>query len=384
MESYLDNSSTTKPSQGVVDIMMQTLTVDYGNPSAMHMKGVDAEGYIRAAREQIAATMKCKPQEIIFTSGGTESNNMAIIGTALANRRRGRHIITTSIEHPSVSNVMKFLEGEGFEVTYLPTDSAGAVDLDAFKAAMREDTILVSIMYVNNEIGAIEPVAEIGAYIKQVNPSCVFHVDAIQAYGKILIRPKKSNIDLMSVSGHKIHGPKGTGFIYIREKTKINPIINGGGQQDNMRSGTENVPGISGLGQAAKEAYTDFDDKIARLYCLKHRLVDGLRAIDDMVINGPEVDIGAPQIVSASFRNIRSEVLLHALEERGVYISAGSACSSHKRAPSASLVAIGVEKALLESTVRFSLSVYTTEAEIDYALEQLRDVLEMYRKYTRH
>ncbi len=384
MESYLDNSSTTKPSQGVLDIMMQTLTTDYGNPSAMHMKGVDAEGYVRTAREQIAATLKCKPQEIIFTSGGTESNNMAIIGAALANRRSGHHIITTSIEHPSVGNVMKFLEGEGFEVTYLPTDTNGVIDMDALRAAMREDTILVSIMYVNNEIGAIEPVAEVGAFIKKVNPSCVFHVDAIQAYGKILIRPKKANIDLMSVSGHKIHGPKGTGFIYIREKTRINPIIHGGGQQDNMRSGTENVPGISGLGQAAKEAYTDFDAKIEQLYNMKQRLADGLSAIPDVILNGPSVRDGAPQIISASFRNIRSEVLLHALEERGVYISAGSACSSHKRAPSASLVAIGVEKSLLESTVRFSLSTYTTAAEIDYALEQLREVLEVYRKYTRH
>ncbi|MCR5785941.1 MAG: cysteine desulfurase [Eubacterium sp.] len=383
MEAYLDNSSTTKVLPLVKDIMVKCMEEDWGNPSAMHTKGVDAEGYVRAAREKIAATLKCSFSEIIFTSGGTESNNMAIIGTALAKRRQGKHIITTKIEHPSVGNVMKFLEGEGFEVSYLSVDKEGRIDLEELKSLIREDTILVSVMQVNNEVGAVEPIEEIGKIVKEKNPDCTFHVDAIQSYGKFIIRPKKAKIDLLSVSAHKIGGPKGVGFIYIKEKTKLNPIIFGGGQQDNMRSGTENVPGIAGLGVAAEEAYKDFDKKSEAFYALKENLEDKLSALEGVIINSPKGKEGAPHIVSASFKDIRSEVMLHALEEMGVFVSAGSACSSHKRAPSATLSSIGVDKSLLESTVRFSLNPYNTKEEIDYAVDKVSEVLEKYRKFTR-
>ena len=381
MECYLDNSSTTKELTEVKEEVIKCMEEDWGNPSAMHKKGVDAEMCVRGAREQIADTLKCSPSEIIFTSGGTESNNLAITGTALAKKRQGKHIITTQIEHPSVANVMKALEGEGFEITYLSVDKRGQIDKEELKAALRDDTILVSIMHVNNEIGAAEPVEEIGKIVKEKAPAASFHVDAIQSYGKFIIRPSKAKIDLLSVSAHKIGGLKGAGFLYIKDKTKINPVIFGGGQQDNMRSGTENVPGIAALGVAAKLAYTDFEEKQERMRRLKDDLSKRLRDLKGVTINSP--DDGAPHIVSASFEGIRSEVMLHALEEMGVYVSAGSACSSHKRALSATLVAVGTDRSLLESTVRFSLSPANTKEEVEYAAECVGEVLEKYGRFIR-
>lgn len=383
MEAYFDNSATTKVLDCVKDIVVKTMTEDYGNPSAKHLKGMEAERYIKEAREAVAKTLKVKEKEILFTSGGSESNNMALIGTALANKRAGNHIITTNIEHPSVYNTLSYLESLGFEVTYLKVDSMGHISLEELKEAVRPETILVSVMYVNNEVGAVEPVEEISRIIKEKNPSALFHVDAIQGYGKFRIYPKRQGIDLLSVSAHKIHGPKGVGFLYIDEKVKIKPLIYGGGQQNGMRSGTENVPGVAGLGAAAKEAYTNFDEKISRLYELKDYLIDRMGEIEGAHVNTPKGRESAPQIVSVSFEGIRSEVLLHALEDRGIYVSSGSACSSNHPAVSGTLKGIGVKKELLDSTLRFSFCVFNTKEEVDYCIDTLKELLPVLRRYTR-
>lgn len=384
MEAYFDNSATTRCTQAAVDVMQKALLEDYGNPSSLHMKGVTAENYIKTATAQIAKILKVSEKEILFTSGGTESNNLALIGTAIANQRAGRHIITTAIEHASVYNPLIFLEEQGYEVTYLPVDHEGRISLDELEAAVREDTILVSMMHVNNEIGTIEPVEEAAARVHAKNPRTLFHVDAIQSFGKLRIYPKRMGIDLLSVSGHKIHGPKGVGFLYIKDKTKIRPIIHGGGQQRDMRSGTENVPGIAGIGVAAVQIYENFDEKIDALYELREYLVAGMQAFDGVTINGASGRAAAPHIVSVSFAGIRAEVLLHALEDRQIYVSTGSACSSNHPAISGTLKAIGVKPELLDATVRFSLSVDSTKEEADYVLAQLAELLPQLRRFRRH
>ncbi|WP_075679275.1 cysteine desulfurase family protein [Roseburia sp. 831b] len=384
MEAYLDNSATTRCSERAKDLMVKVLMEDYGNPSSLHMKGVDAENYIKEAQKKIAKTLKVDEKEILFTSGGTESNNMALIGTALANKRSGMHLITTSIEHASISSPMQFLEEQGFHVTYLSVDENGVISLDELKDAVCEDTILVSLMMVNNEIGALEPIEEAVKVIKAKNPATLVHVDAIQAYGKFRIFPKKWGIDLLSVSGHKIHGPKGSGFLYIKDKTKIKPLIYGGGQQKGMRSGTENVPGIAGLGEAAAEIYENFEEKIDRMYQLKQKFVEEASKIEGVSINGKTGRDSAPQVVSVSVDGVRSEVMLHTLEDRNIFVSAGSACSSNKPAVSHTLQQIGLKQNLLDSTIRFSFSVHTSEEEIDYAIEVMREVIPQLRKYTRH
>lgn len=383
MQAYLDNSATTRCSKRATDLMVKLLTEDYGNPSSMHMKGVEAEKYIKEAKEKIAKTLKIDEKEIIFTSGGTESNNMALIGATMANKRAGNHIITTSIEHASVSATTAYLEELGFKVTYLKVDSDGIISLEELQDAVTDETILVSLMMVNNEMGAVEPIEEAVKVIKAKNPKTLVHVDAIQAYGKYRIYPKKIGVDLLSVSGHKIHAPKGTGFLFIRDKVKVKPLIYGGGQQKGMRSGTENVPGVAALAEAAVEIYEDFDAKIDHLYTLKARFIEGLRGIDGVTVNGKTGRDSAPQIVSVSIEGVRSEVMLHTLEDRGIYVSAGSACSSNKPAVSATLTAIGLKKNLLDSTIRFSFCVNTTEEEIDYALSVMREVIPMLQKYTR-
>lgn len=383
MEAYLDNSATTRCSEGAAAIVMKVMREDFGNPSSMHTKGVEAEHYIREAKDFFAKNLKVDEKEIYFTSGGTESNNLALIGSAMANKRSGNHLITTSVEHASVDNPMKYLEEQGFEVTYLPVDQDGIVSLEALKEALRPETILVSVMYVNNEVGAVQPVDEIAKLVKDYDSKIIFHVDAIQAYGKYRIWPKKEGIDLLSVSGHKIHGPKGTGILYVNSKLKIHPMILGGGQQKGMRSGTENVPGIAGIAEAAKECYENLDEKIDRLYALKERFVKQIEELDDVKVNGRTGRDSAPHIVSVSFRDVRSEVLLHALEEKGIYVSAGSACSSNKPAVSHTLKSMGVEKDLLGSTIRFSFCFETTEEETDYCVRELRELLPMLRRYVR-
>ncbi len=406
MEAYLDNSATTRCTEGVRDVVVRAMTEDYGNPSSQHGKGVEAERILREARETLAATLKVSEKEIYFTSGATESNNWAIIGAAMANRRAGMHLITTAIEHAAVLEPMAYLEKQGFRVTYLPVDAKGHINLRDLEEALCEETILVSIMYVNNEIGTIEPIAEAGKLIKAHNPRTLFHVDAVQAYGKLEIRPKKLGVDLLSVSAHKIHGPKGVGFLYVNEKTKLQPMMLGGGQQKGMRSGTDNVPGAAGLAEAAREAYTQLGQSTEQLLKLKKRMIDGLKTLSKsdaepvkrgetagkpdaqkpcIVIHSEEGDKSAPHIVSAAFPGVRSEVLLHALEERGIYVSAGSACTTNKKVPvSGVLKELHLPKELAESTLRFSFSRFTTEEEIDYCLEALCELLPVLARYARH
>lgn len=383
MTAYLDNSATTRCMECVTEKMVRVMREDYGNPSSLHTKGVEAEHYIKEAKKFFAENLKVSEKEIYFTSGGTESNNLALIGTALANQRTGKHLITTRIEHPSVANAMKYLEGLGFSVTYLPVDSKGAVSLEALEKAVCEETILVSVMYVNNEVGSVQPVDEIARMIKEKNTEIKFHVDAIQAYGKYQIHPKREGIDLLSVSGHKIHGPKGIGLLYVNEKVKIRPIIFGGEQQKGIRSGTENVPGIAGIAEAAKVCYERLDEKVGRLYDLKAYFIEGIRKLEGTVVNGETGRDSAPHIVSVSFQGVRSEVLLHALEEKGIYVSAGSACSSNKPSVSQTLQAMGIRKELLGSTLRFSFSEETTQEEIDYCLRELSALLPVLRRYIR-
>ena len=384
MEVYLDNSATTRCLDSVAGLMIKIMCEDYGNPSSMHNKGVQAEQYLRYARTTIARNLKVNEKEIYFTSGGTESDNLALIGIAIANQRAGRHLITTCIEHPAVLQPMKYLENMGFEVTYLPVDKKGRVSTESLRQALRPDTILVSMMHTNNEIGSLQPVEEAAQIVKSFNSAIVFHVDGVQGYGKYRILPKKMGIDLLSVSGHKIHGPKGVGFLYVNERVKITPVIFGGGQQKGLRSGTENVPGIAGLAKAVEEVYANLDEDTGRMRGLKEYFIAGIQGLQDIQINGSTGMDSSPHIISISIRGIRSEVLLHALEERGIYVSAGSACASNKPAYSATLKAMGVEKELLDSTLRFSLSLFNTKEEIDYTLQALYDIIPMLRKYTRH
>ncbi len=383
-EVYLDNSATTRCLPEVAALMTHIMCEDYGNPSSMHKKGVEAEKYVRYSKEIIAKSLKVQEKEILFTSGGTESDNIALIGGAYANYRAGRHIITTRIEHPAVLQTCAYLEEQGFEVTYLPVNENGVIKLSDLERAMTRNTILVSIMHVNNEIGSIQTIAEAGALIKRMNPNTLFHVDAIQSYGKCRIYPKRMNIDLLSVSAHKIHGPKGVGFLYISEKAKVRPILFGGGQQRGMRSGTENVPGIAGMAKAVEQVYMDLDSKVNQLYRIRERFIQGVSRIEGIKINGCQGAESAPHIVSVSIQGVRSEVMLHALEDKGIYVSAGSACSSNKPAISATLKAIGIEKQYLDSTIRFSFSMFTTEEEIDYTIMCMGELIPMLRHYTRH
>ena len=384
MEVYLDNSATTRAYPEVGELVYKVMCRDYGNPSSMHRKGVEAEHYVKGAKETIAKSLKVNAKEIFFTSGGTESDNLALMGVARANRRRGNHLITSSIEHPAILNTMRHLEEEeGFRVTYLPVDAAGRIRLDALKEALCEDTILVSVMYVNNEVGTVQPIEEAVQMVKAYNPQILFHSDAVQGYGKYRIYPKRMGIDLLSASGHKIHGPKGIGFLYIGEKVKITPIVYGGEQQKNIRSGTENVPGIAGLGLASELIYKDLDMKVALMRELKAYFIEGLKKIDRTVIHGLTDEGSAPHIISAGIAGIRSEVLLHTLEDKGIYVSSGSACASNHPAISGVLKGIGAAQEYLDATLRFSMSEFTTKEEIDYTLETLYNCVPMLRKYTR-
>ncbi len=394
MEIYLDNSATTKVTEGVRDKLVQVLYEDYGNPSSMHRLGVKAEQHMKEAAAIIAGCLKVEPKEILFTSGGTEANNLALIGTALANRRRGSHIITTAIEHPSVHEPLAYLGENGFSISRAPVDQSGRLEKDKLLELINDQTLIVSIMYVNNEIGSVQDVAALAAAVKEKKKDILFHVDAVQAFGKYKIYPKREGIDLLSFSGHKIHGPKGIGALYVSDKIKLNPIVFGGGHQRGLRSGTENVPGIAGLGQAVKELYTGFEEKIERMYQLKQRFLREVSRLEGVTINGipPEcsgdfemeqLKLTASHIMSVSFEGVRSEVFLHALEDKGIYVSSGSACSSHHPQPSVTLTSIALPKELMDSTLRFSMSGMTTEEEIEITLESIRELLPVLRRYTR-
>ena len=372
MEAYLDNSATTKCAAEVVETAVKVMSEDYGNPSSKHMKGVDAEKYIREAKEVIAKTLKCQDKEILFTSGGTESNNMAIIGTAMANKRKGMHCIVSSVEHSSVKEPFNFLEKEGFRITYLPVDKDGIVDIEALKDALDAETILVSVMYVNNEIGAVEPIEEIGHIIKDYNPDIVFHVDAIQAYGKYKIYPKKFGIDLLSVSGHKIHGPKGSGFLFINDKTRIKPIIYGGGQQKNLRPGTEPTEFIASFEAAVKAYPAD----LSHYKELNEHLRERLARMEEVYINSP--DNSVDNILSFSVLGVRSEIMLHSLEEKEIYVSSGSACSKGKKSSVPDAFGMNAERA--DSTIRVSFSMETTKEDIDTLCDEIENGIVRFRR----
>jgi cysteine desulfurase len=389
IEAYLDNAATTRTSDGVARVVEEMMLEEFGNPSSKHTKGFEAQQKIKEATEIIAASLKVQPKEIVFTSGGTESNNMALIGAALAYKRRGNHIIASGFEHASVYNPLLSLEDFGFKIDFAPVDAMGHIKTDELLGMITDQTILVSVMYVNNEVGAVQDIAALSKAIKEKKKDIIFHADAIQAYGKYRIFPKKEGIDLLSVSGHKIHGPKGSGFLYIADGVRVRPLIFGGGQQKDRRSGTENVPAIVGLGEAVREIYADHDAKVEHLYALKEHFVSRIGEVEGAHLNALEditpeaVAKTAPHIVSVSFDGIKAEVLLHALEEKHVYVSSGSACSSNHPGISGTLKAIGVDKKLLDSTLRFSFSVNTTGAEIDHAIESLKELVPKYNRFQR-
>lgn len=384
MEVYLDHAATT-PCYAEVAQKVATLMCDqYGNTSSLHKKGIEAERAVRRAREDVASLLKVDEKEIYFTSGGTESDNTAVFGAAARMGRRGRHIVTTSIEHPAVLESVRKLEAEGFAATYVEPDKDGVVTEQAIQKALRPDTILVSVMHVNNEIGSVQPLAEIGRAVKEYNKEIIYHSDCVQSFGKMLIRPRKWNLDMISVSGHKFHGPKGTGVLYVREGTGILPILSGGGHQRGMRPGTENVPAACGLALAGQMCYEHLDEKRERMYRLKERLAAGLEKIGDVHIQGSiDREKTAPHVLAAAFKNVAAEVLLHTLEENGVYVSSGSACSSNHPSVSHVLHAIQAPPDTLKCTIRFSLGESTTEEEIDYTLECLYNCVPRLRKFVR-
>lgn len=382
MEAYLDNSATTRCSEAAFEVMKKVLLEDYGNPSSLHNKGMEAENYEKNAKKIIAKSLKVSEKNIYFISGGTEGNNLAIAGAVAGNPRVGKHVITTAIEHPSVGNPMKHLEELGYEVDYLSVDGHGYISLEELSSLLREDTVLVSIMHVNNEIGTIEPVEEVAKLVHAKAPKALFHVDAIQSYGKVALFPEKMGVDIVTVSGHKIHGPKGSGFIYINPKVKVTPQLLGGGQEDGFRSGTQNVPAIAALGVAVEEIFADFEGNRSHMRALRNRMMEGLGTIDGISFNG-DLEAGAPHILSVSVSGVRSEVLLHALEDRGIYVSAGSACSSNKPSVSKTLTAIGLDEKLLDSTVRISFSIHSTMEEVEYAIAAFTDIVPKLQKYMR-
>ena len=381
---YLDNSATTRCFPEVAALMSEIYLEDYGNPSSMHHRGVTAERRVSQARQTLASILKVKDKNLYFTSCGTESDNLAIIGGALAAQRRGKHLITTQIEHPAVLEAMKYLESRGFEITRLGVDRDGLVSPDQVAAAVRPDTILVSVMHTNNEIGAVEPVAEIGRAVKAANPQTLFHVDAVQGFGKAQILPKRMQIDLLAASGHKIHGPKGTGLLYVADGVRLEPLLHGGGQQGGMRSGTENVPGIAGMALAAQMLCRDLDGDREKLFAMKERLMEGLSQIPDLVFNGRTDRTAAPHILSVRVRGVRAEVLLHALEDKGIYVSSGSACASNHPRPSETLAAIGTPAAEMDNSIRMSLSVMNTMEEMDEAARAVAELVPFLRKFVRH
>lgn len=369
---YLDNASTTKPSKSAKDACMETFET-FGNPSSLHRLGVDAEKMIKSSAEEIARVLGVDKKNIYFTSGGTESNNTAIFGYARANKKRGTHLVTTKIEHPSVLEPFRILEQEGFDVTYLSADENGAVKLDEFEKALRGDTILVSVMAVNNETGVIQPFDELKNIMKKHSPKAVLHCDAVQGFCKIDIKPKKCGIDMLSASAHKIHGLKGTGALYIADGIHVNPIIAGGGQQKNMRSGTENVAGIAAFGAAVREFKPVLPDKRGEL---AEKL---LHKIDNISINGGGKNSG--YVLNVSFRGIKAEILLHSLEARGIYVSTGSACSSNHPSPSHVLTDMGKSDEDIRGAIRFSFSEEDFDAE--FVTETVKNEVETIRKYVR-
>ncbi|MGO0062252.1 cysteine desulfurase family protein [Brevibacillus fluminis] len=370
---YLDNSATTPPYPEVVDVVQKAMLSFFGNPSSLHQKGVEAENLLKQARMVSAQALQCKPSEIIFTSGGTEGNNAAIKGVAFQYQSRGKHIITTAVEHPSVYDAAGQLETFGFDVTYLPVDHDGRVSLESLQQAIRPDTILVSIMHVNNELGTIQPIKEIGTFLK-LHPRILFHVDAVQSFGKVPFKMKEWGIDLLTLSAHKFHGPRGVGILAKREGVTLHPLLAGGGQESGNRSGTENIPGIAGLAKALRMTGETQAKSIAHMQKLAEVLRAGLMEIPECVINTPQTG-SAPHIMNISFPGMKAEVLVHALEEHGIMVSTKSACSSKAQEPSRVLLAAGIKREQAIASIRISLSGQTSLEEINLFVSGLRESL---------
>ena len=381
---YFDNAATTRAADEVAERVRYMLLENFGNPSAQSMMGVRAENELNDARKIMAKSINALPEEIYFTSGGTEDDNWAIFGTAEGYKRSGKHMITTSIEHPAVSEPMERLRQKGWEVTVLDVDKNGYIDLDALRDSIRDDTVLVSTILINNEVGTIQDVVSIGRIIKEKNPNTLFHVDAVQAFGKYPIDVRKMGIDMLSMSGHKIHGPKGVGFFYMKKGLKVRPIIYGGGQERGQRSATENTPGIAGLAKAVELAMENMEKSHNTVMEIKKTLADGiLKEIPKTHINGPSIEEASPYVLNVSFNGLRSEVLLHSLEESEIYVSAGSACSSKKKGGSHVLRSLGLSEERIEGAVRFSFCRYNTVEEALFCLEVLKEKTAFLRKHMR-
>lgn len=366
MRAYLDNGATTKTDEEAAKAINECFAKNYGNASSLHEFGREAKEILESAREVIAEKINAEPSEIIFTSGGTESDNLAIQETAYPNRDKGNHIITTKIEHPAVLETCKFLEKEGFKVTYLDVDEDGLIDLEQLKKEINEKTILVSVMHANNEIGTIQPIEEIGKICREKR--IYFHTDAVQSFTKTQIDVKKQNIDLASFSGHKVHGPKGVGALYIRKGTKIHSLMHGGHQESGKRAGTENVPGAAGF---AKAVELSNKDDIKRMQELRDRLIENLLEIPDTILNGSR-EKRLCNNVNISFSFVEGESLLMKLDDKGIAVSTGSACSSQSLEPSHVLLAIGLKHEIAHGSIRFTLSKYTTQKEIDYVVKAVK------------
>ncbi|MEN6315280.1 MAG: cysteine desulfurase family protein [Clostridiaceae bacterium] len=373
-EIYFDNSATTRQYDEVTKLMADVAAITFGNPSSLHRKGIEAEKAVKDSREAIAASLGAETKEIYFTSGGTESNNLAIRGYLDANPRKGKHIITSKIEHPSVLEVFRHLEGQGCTVDYIDVDGECMLNLEELKEKLRQDTALISIMAVNNETGSIQHLDEISKIRNNINPLAAFHVDAVQAYGKITIIPSKAGIDLLSISSHKIHGPKGVGALYASKKVKLKPLLFGGGQETLLRSGTENVPGIAGFGLASRLIFARLDQNMETAGALKKDFIKKLNSSDiaHRILSPAD---SSPYILNIAFENVRSEVLLHHLEQKGIYVSTGSACSSHKNTKSHVLSAMCVPPTLIDGAVRFSFSAFNTMEEVEITVKALKEII---------
>ena len=382
-EIYLDNAATTRPYDEVAQVVSDTMLYTYGNPSSLHKKGMDAENILKEASQFFARQMGALPEEIIYTSGGTESNNTALIGAAMAYKRQGNKIITSAIEHPSVREVFRYLEEQGFEVVTIGVNEKGEILLDELREAIDEQTLLVSIMHVNNEIGTIQPIEQIGQLIKERNKETLFHVDAVQSFGKIPVHVKRAKIDFLSCSAHKFYGPRGVGILYKNKSVRMQSLVYGGGQQKNIRSGTENVPGIAGTLKAAQITFAHQKEMLEHMKACKTYLAEAiLSEIPDTWLNGPSIEEGAPYILNIGFMDVRSEVLLHVLENEGIYVSSGSACSSHKKEKDGVLVAIGNKQAQLDHAIRFSFAHDTQIEDLKKVVDVLKVQVPLLRRYT--
>ncbi len=374
MTAYLDNSATTKMCPEAREKMLDAVDNLWGNPSSLHEKGIEAEQLLVSARRSVAKALSCDEKEIVFTSGGTEGNNLAVFGAAYANRRKGNRVITSRVEHPSVMNAFDRLSQEGFEVIYIGTDSSGHIDMNALSEAVDEKTVLISIMAVNNEVGTIQPVEELSSIVKRKNAPALIHVDAVQAFGKIPLTPKKWGVDLMTVSSHKIHGPKGVGALFIKQGTRLKSVAVGGGQERNIRPGTEPMPAIAGF-YGAVEAL-NVKKSLAELTELRNNFVSRLKKIEGVKINSPENAL--PYIVNISLDRLRSETVLNFLSDMGIYISSGSACAKgHK---SYVLTAMGLPEGVIDSSIRVSLSRFTTKEELDYFIDGINKAMKVIMK----